>query len=521
MKRLRSYARLSLALLLLHLSSAPQLQAEIKILSFNGDTGFVHDSKPLAEKMIVDLCQENEWSITTTADPAYFTEYDLNQFDVIVFANNCGTASPIFEPDQQAALQAYIRGGGGFVGIHCAGAIWHETGPFKHWYEKLIGTRLVAHPPVQDARLTVEDRTHASTLHLPRNWQVRDEWHRFGSNPRGTVRVLISLDESSYQGKDKMFGDHPISWLQEYDGGRSFFTTLGHTKEIYGNKAYRQHILGGLKWAAGLEGDSDFSPTQENLVLDLDGDKAVTVADGDRVVSWTNQVASSPAQQFVLRDEGRAVPGSGRPRLKLNVPGLRHHNTLVFNRQELVNMEEDAFDHLITGSGYTWLAVVAPYTQVPGLKDVSSIFGNLRNDGNYEGIWANFTDDNRPWMGSRSGKTFGRFDVNNPMVAADEALETGRYYLLMGRMQSGTGTVALELYVNDSAKPVAIGSYPVNPESNPSKLSIGQERDAIDHPGRESFDGELARLLIYDRPLSDAELKSTSDRLKADYWIRD
>lgn len=496
-------------------------QSALNILSFNGDTGFVHDSKPLAKQMIVDFGSDNGWTVTNASDPAFFAETELSDFDVVVFSNNCGTKAPIFNPDQQVAFQQYIRAGGGFVGIHCAGAIWHETGDFKEWYEKLIGTVLVAHPPVQSARLTVENRKNISTLHLPIHWNVTDEWHRFEHDPRPNVNVLISLDESSYKGKDKMFGDHPVSWYQEYDGGRSFFTTLGHTTEIYGNENYRNHILGGIKWAAGLGEDYDFRPITTSLVLDLNADTAVLVEDGDRVVQWKNQVASSPSKEFVQRDEGRSMAGSGRPGLKLQVPDIRYHNTIVFNRQELINHEEDAFDHLLTGAGYTWFAVLAPYTQVPGLKDVSSFFGNLRNDGNYEGIWGNLADDNRPWMGSRSGRTFGRWDENNPMIIADEQLEENRYYLLIGRMGNGTGDVPVELFINDVSSPAASGSFPVNPTGNSSKMAIGQERDAINHPGRESFDGELSRLLIYDRPLSDAELETMADKLKIDYRIRE
>lgn len=493
----------------------------LNILCFNGATGFVHDSKPLGEKMIVDLAADNGWTVTTTSDPAFFTSTDLSKFDVIVFANNCGTESPIFKPDQQVAFQKYIRAGGGFVGIHCAGAIWHETGEFQDWYEKLIGTRLVAHPAVQNARMTVEDRNNISTVHLPVHWSITDEWHRFGSNPRENVNVLISLDESSYHGKDKMFGDHPISWHQEYDGGRSFFTTLGHTKEIYADQNYRDHVLGGIKLVAGLAGEYDFEPIQKNLVLDLNADMDVELEDGDRVAKWSNQVPGSPAREFVKQDEGRSVKGSGRPGLKLQLPEIRDHNTLVFNRQELVNHNEDAFDHLLTGSGYTWFAVLAPYTQLPGLKDVSSFFGNLRNEGNYEGIWGNLADDNRPWMGSRSGKTFGRFDENNPMIIADRILEENRYYLLVGRMGEGTGDVPLELFVNDVSAPAASGMFPVFPAANASKMAIGQERNATNHPGKESFDGEIARFLIYNRPLSDNQLSEMAKKLNMDYSIRE
>lgn len=255
---------------------------------------------------------------------------------------------------------------------------------------------------------------------------------------------------------------------------------------------------------------------EKGLILDLDAGRGVEVEDGDRVIKWTNQVASFSARDFVKRDEGRKEPGSGRPTLRKAVPSIGGHDAIVFRRQELVNFDEDAFDPLIAGKGYTWFAVVSVYTQVVQLKDVHSFFGNLRNGGNYEGIWGNVTDDNRVWIGSRNGITFGRWDPNNPMVVAPKPLEQGRFHVVAGRMGAGTGNVRIELFIDDP-RPVAAEPFPVNPAANSSKLAIGQERDATNHPGKESFDGELARLLIYERPLSDAEMEETLESLKEAY----
>jgi len=254
------------------------------------------------------------------------------------------------------------------------------------------------------------------------------------------------------------------------------------------------------------------------LILDLDAGKGVVVEDGDRVIKWTNQVASFAARDFVKRDKGRAQPGSGRPTLKKSVAAIGGHDTIVFRRQELLNHHEDAFDHLLTGNGYTWLAVMCVYEQVVQLKDVNSIFGNLRTGGNYEGIWGNLTDDNRVWIGSRNGITFGRWDHNNPMVTAPKPLEERRYYVVAGRMGAGTDTVQIEVFINDP-EPVATAPFPVNPKANASKMAIGQERDATNHPGKEAFDGEITRLLIYERPLSEAELRQTLTHLKKVYLI--
>jgi len=257
----------------------------------------------------------------------------------------------------------------------------------------------------------------------------------------------------------------------------------------------------------------------KGLILDLDADRNVVVEDGNRVVKWTNQVASFPAKDFVKQDEGRDEPGSGRPTLKKSVAAIGGHSTVIFRRQELVNHHEDAFDHLLTGSGYTWFVVMCVYEQVVQLKDVSSFFGNLRTGGNYEGIWGNVTDDNRIWIGSRNGITFGRWDENNPMVTAPQPLEERRYYVVAGRMGTGPGTVRIEVFIN-AGQPVVSAPFPVNPKANASKMTIGQERDATNHPGKESFDGEIARFLIYERPLTDVELKETLTQLRQKYEIR-
>lgn len=263
-------------------------------------------------------------------------------------------------------------------------------------------------------------------------------------------------------------------------------------------------------------------PSFSGLLLDLNADFGVEVEDGNRVYAWYNQVTNE-IKKFVKQDEGRIISGSGRPRLKIAVPKINGHNTIVFNRQELINDHEDAFDHLINGSGFTWFSVMSVYEQVPDLPGVNSFFGNLRNSnldgkGHYEGFWGGFTDDNCPWLGVRNALGPGRWNIYNPLVVAAKPMEEEKYYLIMGRMESGTGEVTMELFVNDTV-PVAKGTILVNPESNPSKMSIGQERDAINHPGKESFDGEIARFLVFERSLSNVEINQISSYLKFHYGI--
>ena len=262
-----------------------------------------------------------------------------------------------------------------------------------------------------------------------------------------------------------------------------------------------------------------FATAQElptaGLVLDLDAARGITLEEDNRVSVWRNQIEASQAKDFVKRDEGRKEAGSGRPTLRKSIAAINSQPALVFRQQELVCLDEDVFDSLSSGKGHTWITVIAMHEQRVGLKDVNSFFGNLRNGGKYEGIWGCVNDDNTLWWGVRNGLTFGRFDKNNPQLIGPK-LKSNKFYIIAGRMAAGMGEVKIEVFVD---QPIAIVStiFPVDPKANPSRMTIGQERDAIEHPGYESFDGEIARFLIWDKPLSDEELKNAMSELRKKY----
>jgi len=249
---------------------------------------------------------------------------------------------------------------------------------------------------------------------------------------------------------------------------------------------------------------------KSGLIVDLDADKDV-VQDNGQIVSWKNQV-NWKASLF------KATRVDGHPTLRPHVASINNHASIIFKKQELLNDDEDAFDPLITGSGYTWFAVVTPGHQITMEEDICSFFGNLKNGPFYEGFWAGFTDDNVIWAGSRNGRTQETGNPDNPKVLGPR-LEEGVFYVAAGRLAAGTGDVKLELFVKDPT-PVAAGIYPVNPAANSSKMAIGQERDATNHPGRESYIGEMARIMFWERPLTDTEMAATMNALKAYYGIK-
>ncbi|MFE1009682.1 ThuA domain-containing protein [Streptomyces sp. NPDC058794] len=214
-----------------------------EVLVFSRTAGFRHSSIDDGIAALRDLGAANNFTVDATEDPGAFTTGNLAQYEAVVFLSTTGD---VLGDAQQTAFESYINAGGGYVGVHAAADTEYDW-PF---YEGLAGALFHSHPAIQPATVEVEDRAHDATAHLGGTWQRTDEWYNYRSNPRTTAHVLASLDESSYSGGN-MNGDHPIAWCKEYEGGRAFYTGGGHTDESYADPAFRRHLLGGVRWAAG------------------------------------------------------------------------------------------------------------------------------------------------------------------------------------------------------------------------------------------------------------------------------
>jgi type 1 glutamine amidotransferase len=213
-----------------------------QVLVFSRTAGFRHDSIPAGIAAIRELGTEHGFTVTATEDGAAFAAANLDRYAVVVFLNTTGD---VLDAGQQSAFEAYIRSGGGYVGVHSAADTEYDW-PF---YGDLVGAYFAAHPAIQQATIRVEDRSHPSTAHLDATWVRTDEWYNYRTNPRSAVRVLVTLDESSYSG-GTMGADHPLAWYRPFEGGRSFYTGGGHTVQAYAEPAFRAHLLGGIRYAA-------------------------------------------------------------------------------------------------------------------------------------------------------------------------------------------------------------------------------------------------------------------------------
>ena len=188
--------------------------------------------------------------VTATEDASYFTEDSLRQYDAVILLN---TSGDIFDHYQQAEFKRYIQAGGGFVGIHAATTTEYNWS----WYKSLVGAQFDGHPAIQDAELKCIEREDPCCRHLPEVWTFNEEWYNFSSiNP--DIEVLMELDESSYEGGTNGVG-HPIVWKHRYDGGRAFYTGLGHKEETYEDPLFMEQLYAGIEYAMGTGRDLDYS----------------------------------------------------------------------------------------------------------------------------------------------------------------------------------------------------------------------------------------------------------------------
>lgn len=229
-----------------------------RALVFSKTAAFRHDSIPAATAAIQQLGRRHGFRVDATEDAGAFTDRNLRRYDVVIWVSTTGD---VLDDEQQAAFERYVNRGGGYAGIHAASDTEYDWA----WYGALVGAYFRDHPGAvnpqfQTATVDVLDRRSAATRQLPAEWVREEEWYNFRTNPRLSVHVLAEVDESTYDprgysvpgGSPGMGEHHPISWCQRFDGGRAFYTALGHKAEYWSEPLLLAHVLGGIRMAAGV-----------------------------------------------------------------------------------------------------------------------------------------------------------------------------------------------------------------------------------------------------------------------------
>ncbi len=262
-------------------------QTKINVLVFSKTAAFRHQSIGAGKIALEKMAKEKGFSVSFTEDATQFSELNLKKFNTVIFLNTTGD---VLNNEQQNSFERYIQAGGGYVGIHAATDTEYEW----TWYNQLAGAWFLDHPMpnnVQKGKFLVTQKNEF-TAGMPDTFERADEFYSF-KNISPNIKVVLKIDEKSYVG-GKNGDNHPISWYQEFQGGRSFYTAMGHTDETFVEPLFLNHLYAGIKYTAG--GDTpkpiDFSKArpEENrftkVVLEekLDEPVELTLLDKDRVL---------------------------------------------------------------------------------------------------------------------------------------------------------------------------------------------------------------------------------------------
>ncbi len=236
--------------------------SEVHVLVYtkNGK-GYVHANIPAAVRSIREMGNTHGFKVDVSDDPAVFTDENLKKYNSLIFTS---TNNDVFDTDEQrVALMRYTQAGGGFVGIHSV------TGTERkwEWFKRLVGGTFVRHAKFQSFKQVVIDRNHPSTHFIPEGWENADECYYMTTiNP--DLNVLMAHDLTTVDDPEKplVYGNsYPSAWCHSFDGGRQWYTALGHDSTMYQNEIFRKHILGGIEWVV-KEARPDYSKARARSV---------------------------------------------------------------------------------------------------------------------------------------------------------------------------------------------------------------------------------------------------------------
>ncbi|MBB6003577.1 ThuA domain-containing protein [Arcicella rosea] len=216
-----------------------------RVLVFSKTAAFRHQSIEAGQAAFQKMAKEKGFTVDLTEDASAFNTANLKRYKAVVFLSTTGD---VLNSEQQGEFERYIQAGGGYLGIHAATDTEYEW----PWYGRLAGAYFLDHPMpnnVQKGKFYVSQKNHWSTKMLPDEFEREDEFYSFQKiDP--TINVVVKLDEKTYQG-GKNGDNHPISWYHEFDGGRSFYTAMGHTDQTFSEPLFLAHLWAGLNYVIG------------------------------------------------------------------------------------------------------------------------------------------------------------------------------------------------------------------------------------------------------------------------------
>jgi type 1 glutamine amidotransferase len=246
--------KLLLVLLVLQFSFAfkSSAQKQFKVLLVTTTKGWHHESVHAGVLALQQMGVRNFFDVVLWEDPSGFTDEYLNMFHAVFLLNTTGE---FFDATQQNVMERFIESGNVFVGVHSASDTEYDW----EWYNKLVGRMFHIHPTIQTAKMKILDSKFPGLQGFEQDRLWTEEFYEFGPEKISGLNYVLGVDESTYNPKadwgarakgEGMGKLHPLSWYHNYDGGRAFYTALGHLPTNWAEPAFLNHLYAGIFWAA-------------------------------------------------------------------------------------------------------------------------------------------------------------------------------------------------------------------------------------------------------------------------------
>ena len=246
-----------------------------KLLIFSRTGGFRHASIATGKLALTELGKKTgAFEAVVSDDLANFEKEKITGFDAICFLST--TMNPFapfkdkllgmsaeekaeavkYELQLKENLMAFVKGGGGFVGIHAA------TDTFYEWadYGQMINGYFNGHPWGAGSSVSIygepgREKHPLAEMFGGERMEFKEEIYQF-KDPYDSAKVemLLRLDPEKSQkvgGMKREDNDYGVAWARNWEEGRVFYCSLGHNHEIYWHPKILRHYLAGIQWAMG------------------------------------------------------------------------------------------------------------------------------------------------------------------------------------------------------------------------------------------------------------------------------
>jgi type 1 glutamine amidotransferase len=230
-----------------------------RVLVFSGTGWFRHPEIPRMNGWLASVLKDEGFAVDVSETPKDLTPARLAQYQVLVF-NNANALTDLLDEKQRQAVADWYKKGRGLVALHAA--LVHQTK--WQWFNDLAGCDFNSDSDFLQAKVVIDptNKDHPSVRGFGPEFTYSADWTNHDRPVTGLpgVKVLFRVDETTFEpvrayfktnGGKAMGKDHPAAWLREHDGGRFFYTELGHDLRSLDTKFGRKHVSEGVRWAAG------------------------------------------------------------------------------------------------------------------------------------------------------------------------------------------------------------------------------------------------------------------------------